>query len=64
MVKDRIVRVSSSVTLQPSAIVGGLLFQTDVDRVVCQTLPEDKALAHGEAVDSLQEPARRIVPLH
>ncbi len=39
------------------------LFPTNVDRVVRQALAEDESLALGEAVDSLQEPARRVVPL-
>ena len=39
-------------------------FQTDFDRMVCQTLAKDEPLALWEAVDSLQEPPRRVIPLH
>jgi hypothetical protein len=35
----------------------------NVSRVVCQTLAEDEALAVREAVDSLQELPRRVIPL-
>jgi len=39
-------------------------FPTDLDCVVRHTLAEYEPLALGEAVNSLQEPPRRIIPLH
>jgi hypothetical protein len=38
-------------------------FPTDIDGVVRQTPPEDEPLALGKAVNSLQEPPCRVIPL-